>query len=306
MNTHKEIDAEFTIVFLAYDSDSFKYQAILSILTLYHHIGPECKNFSIVIYTDNKTYLFEKYLADLPVTLEVLSAKEANLLQGTDKYIFRMKPLILKKFFSKYKRNVFYIDTDTYFVSNPVELLNDINYGKAVMDKKEYNLLDGIDTVHGLQLRQCLKSHEFTVQNKSVNIPISTTMWNAGVIGISYENANLVDIIIDLTDDIYSKCKIFLVEQFVTSFILQSNTKLISSENYIEHYWIKSIKNAFNVNIPIFLKLTSDKRGEDLYRLSFEFACKTKNEPILYRDSFFNRIKKRLNITIMVIIKGHI
>ncbi|WP_201979535.1 hypothetical protein [Hymenobacter rubidus] len=307
MNTSEE-KSKLAMVYLAYGLESGKYQAILSIYTLCHHIGANINDFLIVIYTDSSCALFDKYLTGLPVKLEIISREQIKQFRGPDDFVFRIKPLILKEFFLKYKCNLLYVDTDTYFLHNPMPLFQNIKPGYSIMNIEEYNFVDAgpIEPIHWFSLRQALKRYKYSIGGQEVTIPIATMMWNAGIIGISYKDCKLVDSIIELTDEIYSKCSAFIVEQFATSYILQTHTTVKSTENYIEHYWIKGLKNVFNIMIPRFLKQNSDKSGRNLYEAAFNFALSTVQLPHLHTEPLVERIKKRMKLIIKVARKGHL
>lgn len=303
-----EKNANSTIVYLAYGLASTKYQVIISIFTLYHHVGAKRNDFLFVIYTDSEREILDKYLVGLPVKLEILSKEQVRTFRGEDDYVFRLKPLIIRDYFLKYKRKILYMDTDTFFMRNPTEMINSISVGQTIMNAKEYNLIDGgeVETLHWFNLRQGLKQHKYVINGEVFSIPLDIMMWNAGVIGISYEDSPLINEVINLIDQMYSKCMVFNVEQFVTSYILQTNTQLRSSEDYIDHYWLKSVKNTFNQRIPVFLEENINKTGQELYDLAFDFAKEIRTISTPYRESTMARISARIKAIVAVARKGHL
>lgn len=310
-NTHMKktsTDNKFAIIYLAYGLESTKYQAIISIYTLYHHVGADNKDFLFFIYTDNKTNIFDKYLAGLPVTIEVLTKEQIKSFRGPNDYVFRIKPCIIKDYFSKNNFNALYMDTDTFFLRNPIDLLNKIEPGVSIMNTQEHNFIDGgqKEYLHWFALRQALKQHTYSIQGEQTSIPLSTMMWNAGIIGISHKNSNLFNDIISLTDEMYSKFSTFIVEQFAASYILQKFTTLQSTEDYINHYWLKDVKNSFNERIPIFLKSNNSKSGQSLYGSAFEFAKETSSIFTSYQQPLLDRITTRLRLIAKVMKQGHI
>lgn len=301
-------NANTAIVYLAYGLSSTKYQVIISIFTLYHHIRATNNDILFVIYTDSEREILDKYLVGLPVKLEILSKEQVKSFRGEHDYVFRLKPSVIRDYFLKYKRNILYMDTDTFFLRNPTKMINSISMGQTIMNAEEYDLIDGgdVETLHWFNLRQGLKQHKYVINGDVTSIPLTTMMWNAGVIGISYEDSPLVNVVINLIDQMYSKCKVFNVEQFATSYILQMNTHLRSSEDYIDHYWFKSVKNSFNQRIPKFLEENINKSGQELYDLAFNFAKEVRTISTPYRESTMARINARIRAIVAVAQNGHL
>jgi hypothetical protein len=299
---------KYTITYLAHGQDSSKYQTILSIYTLLHHIKNGAADFQFVIYTDPDTSLLNKYLSELPVKLEILTKEQVANFRGTNNYSFRIKLLVIKDYFSKYDSNLFYIDSDTFFLRNPIALLDTLSAKHSIMNAKEYNLVDGgeIEFTHWFNLRQALKRHEYKVNNRLVKIPLETHMWNSGIIGIGRENSSSIDQIISLNDELFEKSKVFNVEQFAISYILQQSTELHSTEDYINHYWSKDIKNTFNARIPSFLAENAHKPKQELYDLAYDFARKFENTKTELQESLQKRLKARLELIIKVARNGHL
>lgn len=299
---------KFTIVYLAYGQDSSKYQVVLSIYTLYHHLGAANQDYVFVIYTDADRTLLDKYLEGLPIKLEILSKETVKQFRGPNNFIFRIKSCVIKDCLAKYKCGLLYVDTDTFFLRDPQQLLASIREGRSIMNVKEYDFTDGgaVEPVHWFNLRQVLKRYPYKVGTTEVYIPIHTMMWNAGVIGLSYEDAGLVDEIIQLTDEMYARCQTFIVEQFVTSYILQTKTELHSTEDYIEHYWPKDIKNSFNLRIPGFLKEQAAEVKQPLFDAAFAFAKEVKSISTPYREPLLDRISTRMKLIIKVARQGYL
>ncbi|RZK32296.1 MAG: hypothetical protein EOO61_17055 [Hymenobacter sp.] len=300
--------AKYVIAYLAYGLESTKYQAILSIYTLYHHVGEVSKDFLFVIYTDSDRRLLDKYLGELPVRLEILTKEQVKSFKGPDNYVFRLKPSIIKDYFSKYKQNLLYMDTDTFFLRDPTELLASITPGHSVMNVEEYNFVDAgaVEPLHWFTMRQGLKQSTYTVNGEQVAVPLATMMWNAGIIGLAQADSKLLDLYISLTDEMFSRCKSFIVEQFVASYVLQLTTQVRSTGDYIDHYWPKAIKHTFNLRIPFFLKDNAAKTGKELYASAFAFAkeCRTISTP--YQEPLATRINTRLKLIMKVARKGYI
>lgn len=298
---------KYTLTYLAYELSTTKYQLIISIYTLLYHAGKDAKDFQFVIYTDADTKILTKHLSGLPVHYEVLTKAQIKQFRGPYDYVFRIKPHIIQDCFAKYKTSLLYLDTDTFFLRNVIPLLDSIKPGKSIMNMEEYNFVDaGTEMIHWFYLRQALKKESYVVRGLKTNIPLSAMMWNAGIMGINYADAGLMDDIIALNDALYEKAHTFIVEQFAASYILQTQTHLSSSEDYIEHYWLKSIKNTFNERIPDFLAQKTHKRGMELYQAAFDFAKEMSSVHTAYQESLLSRVRGRLKAITQVARKGHL
>lgn len=300
--------AKYAIVYLAYGLESGKFQAVISIYSLFHSIGIDRDDILVIIYTDGNHKIFDSYLHGLPVKLEILTKEQVRLYKGQNNFIFRLKTCILEQYFAKYQYTLLYMDTDTFFLRDPTILLESIKPGHTLMNVEEYNFVDGgvVEPVHWYILRQGLKKFNYNVQAPKQAIPLSTMMWNAGVIGMSKDNAELLPQIINLTDELYEQSPTFIVEQFATSYILQNATQLRSTEDYIEHYWPKNIKQAFNLRIPGFLKENAGKSGKELYALAFDFAQKVRQISTPYQEPLTIRLSTRLKLIMQVARRGYL
>ncbi|RZK30773.1 MAG: hypothetical protein EOO63_05875 [Hymenobacter sp.] len=301
-------EAKYAIVYLAHGLESTKYQAVLSIYSLYYQLGGSNQDYRFIIYTDSDRTVLDKYLSGFPVTLEVLSNEQMKRFKGPENYIFRVKPAVIKDYFSKYKQTLLYMDTDTYFLRDPTPLLQSIKPGHSLMNAQEYDFVDaGLSELeHWFILRQGLKRHTYTVAGQQVTIPASTVMWNAGIIGLNQADAGLVDQYLSLTDEMFSRCKTFIVEQFVASYVLQTVTQLSSTEDYIDHYWSKGVKHTFNLRLPAFLKQHAGLQGMTLYKQAFAFAQETRPISTPYRLPLTDRISTRLKLIMKVARQGYL
>ncbi|RZK30774.1 MAG: hypothetical protein EOO63_05880 [Hymenobacter sp.] len=299
--------AKYIISYLAYGVEASKYQAILSIYTLCHQLGEALQDYQVVIYTDTNRSVLDKYLAGLPVKLEVISKEQATIYKGADNYVFRLKPCVMKDYFATYKQDLFFIDTDTFFLCDPTPLLQSIAPGHSLMNAQEYDFVDGgrVEPMHWFTLRQGLKKTTYTVFGDTVAIPLSTMMWNSGVIGMSPADAGLIEEMISLNDQLYRECRTFNVEQFAVTYILQTATQLRSSGDYIDHYWSKYNKNTYNQRIPGFLKKHAGRPGPALYAQAFAFAQEIRHV-LTPHPPLADRISTRLKMIVKVARQGHL
>jgi hypothetical protein len=193
----------------------------------------------VIVYTD-KPALFLKYKSDIPISTELLTKESLTEYKGKLDFVHRVKICIMQDCFNKYGCDIFYLDSDTYFTRPPRLLLAQISADTSVMNSDDYDLISADDLYENkdwLLIRRVIRSQEYIVENKSIKIPLTTRMWNAGVIGMSFKKAHLLNQVLDLCDQIYAQKKVFTAEQFAFSYFLQNKMQLISSEDVIFHYW---------------------------------------------------------------------
>jgi len=265
-----KVSSKYVVLYLAHGTESVYHQTAFSILTLYHHLNGDFEQVSVVLYTDNAGF-FEQYLGGIDIAIEKLEKTQIVEFMGEYSFVHRVKTFVIKDCFSKYKKDVLYLDGDTMFLKNPLDLLKSITPQFSIMNCDEYDMQDGgiHELQHWFDLRTAIKANSFTLHDKQFKIPLATRMWNAGILGISYANAYLLEDIISLTDQLYAKCPLFNVEQFATSFVLQNETYVISSEDYLLHYCYGGVKSLFTYHLGLFFEKNKNKRVEDLAQLAF-------------------------------------
>lgn len=297
------------ILFLSYGSSNAYYGVIFCILTLHYHLRKNWTNLHLVIYTDNPS-IFKKYFKDLPITFELLSKEQIAEWIKPYGYIHRMKTCILKDCFSKHGNDILYTDGDTFFLKDPRPLIERISKETSVLCNFEGDMNDSSEHENLLwtTLRSILRNNTFTLHKKTFKIPFSTQMWNAGITGLSHDKAYLMDDVLSITDQIFGIKPLFYAEQFALDYIVQNNSKIIPSEDYILHYWQK-INNVkpFDTHIKQLMeksKFTNlDDFSEKAFNLSQNFH---KLKETIIKEPLLKRIKYRLKLILEVAKKGYI
>ena len=303
---------ETIILFHAYGSISIHQQVIFSILTLHYHLKGDYDGIKIVVYTDRTIY-YKELLGRLPISLEILTDKIINTYKGKNKFIHRVKIEIIKNCLEKYNKNLFYLDSDTYFTRCPKDLLSKIVESTSVMNSNDYDLNNADELYENedwLLIRRAIRDFEYTIEGSKIKIPLTTRMWNAGVIGISYENIDILDSILDLTDQIYFNRQVFTAEQFSFSYFLQTKTRLIDSDDVIFHYWPNFVgkrwKDLYNYHLHRFFL---NCRNDDINQKSLKaFQLTQKHDEVTKSISInvFERIVRRLKLAYKILAKGKV
>ena len=240
-----------SIIYLAQGSTNLHRQAIFSILTLLYHTKESPKNFDIVIYTDNKE-IFMKNLNGIIIKYEELSPSLIDNYLGNYNFPLRLKICVIQDCIKKYKSNILFVDADTYYLNNPVNIIDQISNSSTIFHLKEFTLIEG-DGYYAKKVKKLVNKYSFNVQGENFKISLNTEMWNSGVLGISRDSLSLVKNVLELTDDICRKVSYYLAEQFAFSYIFQKNSALIPSNEVIYHYWYPNLKEIYNFHIERFL-----------------------------------------------------
>lgn len=297
------------ILFLAYGSNNAYYGVIFCILTLHKHLNKDWTGLHLVIYTDNQE-IFQKYFHELPVTYEYLSKDQIAEWIKPYGYIHRMKTCILKDCFTKHKNNILYTDGDTFFLKNPRPLIDQISQDNSVLCNFEGDMNDSgeHENVLWTTLRSTLRNNTFTLHNKTFKIPFTTQMWNAGITGVSYDKAPLMDDVLSITDQIYGVKPLFYAEQFALNYIIQDKSAIIPSEEYILHYWQKTNNvKPFDTHIKKFIEQTRFTNLDDFTEKAFNLSQKFDNlKDVIIKEPLLKRIKFRLKLILEVAKKGYL
>ncbi|RDC64114.1 hypothetical protein [Adhaeribacter pallidiroseus] len=241
------------ILFLVYGSANSYYQVVFSILTLYFHIQSSSDQIKIVVYTNNAE-LLNKYLPTIPLIIKLISDDDIKEYRGKQDFNHRMKILVIDHCMREFNCDILYVDGDTFFLKSPLNLIYSISENVSLMHTPEYDMYSTkSENCFKLTLRRTLED-PVTLNDASFRIPLTTIMWNAGVIGISNENISLLGDVLTLTDQLYGSRPVHTAEQFAFSFVLQSNTEVIAADDYIQHYWMPNERAVYNKVIKSLFK----------------------------------------------------
>lgn len=299
-----------SIVYLAYGSTALYDQTVFSLLTLSNQLQGDFTDLRVVIYTDNPGR-FEKYKEAFHVHTELLTAETIRAFKGpTGKNVHRVKTCVLKDSLEKYGSDVFYLDCDTFFLRNPWPLLDKLSPSLSILNALEYDLYDagGWENQLWFQLRSAIRDNEFIVQGSPVKISLRTAMWNAGITGLSWENRHLTDDILSLTDQIFAIAPVFHTEQFAVSYMLQQETSVQSTEDYVEHYWSRATKTKFSYHFRVFLATREQLAIPALVTEAQTFLETRESLPVpaLKREPVLQRLRTRLSLILQVAKHGHL
>lgn len=213
------------VVFQAYGNKDILHEALVSISSIlrFGTVVPS----QIVVYTDLQAY-FKKWLPEGIVYVDTPQEKWEEW-KGPRKFVHRAKIQMLRDFAIRVSGNILYCDTDTYFLQSPSPLFTSIGSGELCMHVDEGPLKDS----ENLVFRKLVK---FLKGYKKELIPAETHMWNAGVLGFQSSDIDLLDRVLELSDNLHSAYPKHVMEQLAFSVVFQVR-KRRDCEEVIFHYW---------------------------------------------------------------------
>ena len=223
------------LIYLCYTNDDFLSEVLFSLLSFYKH--NQNSNIQVVIYTDNITF-FKKMLPNTICYNEINESK-IEFWKGSIKFNHRTKIKVLQDASAKYKGNLMYVDSDTFFKKNCDELFQKIENNEILFDNYEGKLNE---TKGGIakKLRSFLNNQNSfsTVSDpEKIYFPDDFEIWNAGIIGFKAEHGNQLQLVLELVDELYAKFPIFVMEQLAFNYYFQKISKPCVTQDFIDHYW---------------------------------------------------------------------
>ena len=174
----------------------------------------------------------------------------------------RLKIQMMIDFLHRFDGNLLYCDTDTY-VTEPLEdLFDDIEAGNFYMHEYE-GVIDKTRFPSFHKWEKFLSSTPINYNGKQVRFAKTLQMFNAGVVGTTSSNKEVLNDVLALTDAIYQKFPKHIAEQFAFSYCLQKRGTVKPSDHIVSHYWnLKEFRRLLRVffaknleeSIPVLVK----------------------------------------------------
>jgi len=243
------------IIFISFGNFVIHRQNLFSILSAVYYIKNNNENLKILIYTDNQ-YFFRPWLDHYSfIDYYVLDSNVITNWKGQYNYVFRVKIKSIEHSLENLNSKTLYLDGDTFFKESPSLLFPKIRYNNTLMYLKEGSFLDA-NFKNWECIQQHMRTHQFNLENNVFNFPLEQDMWNAGVIGIDYTNKQLIDLVLNLTDQYCSQnpLNIYHQDQVMFSYVFQNNTVLQSTDDVIFHYCYGTCKEHMNNILLRFFK----------------------------------------------------
>ena len=236
-------------IILAYGPDTEHRRAIFAILSFWAWYTGDRADAQTVVFTD-RPEVFAPHLAGLPVAYEPLTAARIEEMYGPHRYIHRVKLTIIDQVMrSNPHDDVLFCDSDTFFIAGPGQLLRRLRPGFSIMHVREYRFARAIPKWATPAYAKLLQSgidmvveEGFVVDAKRHPFQTTQFMWNAGVLGFTQEVVGILPDVFALMDRVYARSRWVLSEQMAFSLVLPTKTRLLSSDQFVFHYWPKPLK----------------------------------------------------------------
>lgn len=243
------------IMYCCFGDTKYLYEMMYSIQTFLNTNRTEIKNYTIIIYTDDKIgnkIIKEFKKLEINALFEILSQNETYEWTNINGKIYmpRVKIKALECFFKKYKAPVLFLDTDTMIFKNLNEIFSMINSGKSYLYTKcltvseffntyssSNNLKVSYDILFHYRLcKKILKREVFLPETLKINISGDFNQCNSGVIGLPYSAVNLMDRVLEFSDYLYYNFNFYWAEEFSFSYFLPRNYNILFCDTHVYHY----------------------------------------------------------------------
>ncbi|MDD0837549.1 hypothetical protein PSQ40_03085 [Curvibacter sp. HBC61] len=212
------------VLYVAHGADCFVQEAAYSILSLWRQTdAPPCE---VVVVTD-RPERFRQLLDDRPsLHLLSLSPEQRDTWRGAQGYIHRIKPLAIQWAAQQMQAQAddafLYVDSDTVFSHSPATVWAQIEAGGVVLNEREGSLGElRRNTRSHRRLFEACQAHRFQVRGREQQVPLSTGLWNSGVLGFQGRLLPVFDETAQLIDQMLPVVQVHTVEQVALSVVLQ-------------------------------------------------------------------------------------
>lgn len=230
------------ILYCAIRKKRLVYDTLYSILTLIYKIASD-ENVNIIIVTDQANLFFiELKNIDIPLNIKITieDVDESTINDWTKNgNIYGVKIYSLKRFFCKYKQNVLFVDSDMFFINNPVSLFDLIDEQDTVLmyRKRQFDLFEIISSRReDVDDSIIMQNNKIVLNNSTYTIPFHCSCYESGVLGINYLNKNLIDNVIDFYNRFYDCFKYDNSEEIAFGYVFQNNLKIKFAYDILNHY----------------------------------------------------------------------
>ncbi len=216
-------------------------RAIFAVWSCWAHYKIEMP---VILFTDRDAF-FKPFFEGQKVHFVNLTAEKINEMRGKIDFLHRMKIAIIQEAFELTQSDLIYIDSDTFFISNPSIQFNQTQGGVCFMHLPEYAFaemrsmpLPAAKVAHAFL--NLIENNQFTLANgQSVQLDINLYSWNAGVMFLPGFVKTYLPDVFGLTDQFFPQTNHHASEQFAFSFVLQMNSKVTACDTVIYHYWYR-------------------------------------------------------------------
>lgn len=232
------------LVLQSYGSETEYKRAVFAIWSFFvYYRGPR-DSANVLVFTDNVDY-FQSMLGKFPVRYIPLTTEKIKTMRGKIDFVHRVKIAVIEEAFQIVgAENLLYVDSDTFFINDPVPFYSKLSESLSMMHAFEYRLremkdlkLPAGELFHTFY--NFIDGKEFTLTDGStIIISPEQASWSAGVILLHASHQKLIPDVYRLTDALYPDTKHHGCEQYAFCIFLNRASQVQTCEEMIYHYWL--------------------------------------------------------------------
>jgi hypothetical protein len=247
-----------TLLVQSFGSEKEYRRAVFAVLSFFAQNRDLVQQFRVVICTDSP-FFFKAFLKQLPVQFKQLTPQRIEDMKGKSNFLHRIKIILIQEIFAEYGGNVLYVDSDSFFTSDPQVLVQRVDTSHVFMHTHEY-LFQSMKELP-LPGGQPFVTFYNEVVNRTFNLETGKcyfidemlSSWNAGVIVIHSSYERYLEDVLELTDEFWKRTQCHACEQYAFSVVFQSVGSLGSCEEINYHYWYRTEKRVMDLKLVEFL-----------------------------------------------------
>ncbi len=232
------------IVYLVFGNNMNNYQQVY--FSMYTALARKKIEDRIIVIAEDASMFnsFGDNIEAIPINREIIKEWE-----GKHQFFWRVKIKALQLVAQKYPSDsILYLDGDTFFYQQIDILRSGLQNGQNYMHLEEGKLSTLSSKTEKLMWKQ-MKGKAY----HNIKIDENSSMWNAGLIGISNKHLNCLQHTLELNDAMCADgVTRRLIEQFAFSIGLNMYSELKPADDIVGHYW--GNKQQWNIIIDLFLK----------------------------------------------------
>ncbi len=232
-------------LYLVFGEEKYWYEALYSITSLLKN-GNLSTNNGIVVITEQSEFF--KTRIDSPlITYITISEKVLDEWTEHYTYIYAAKIRAIKLFFEKYQSDVIFLDTDTLILGDVTILFEKLsiyylmNYcHRSVGEILNYQIEES--SYRAVQLNEKKKIYKLLLngvwaEEEYIQLKKDFCQMNSGVIGIGYQNHEIINKVERLTRYLVSKTACRDVEELVFTIYFRQMGEVKEIKDSILHYY---------------------------------------------------------------------
>jgi hypothetical protein len=225
LTSFSQITSRPQLVYLVFGAQTYHQEAVFSIASALAKAGATTdRPFDIQVFSDNP----EPY-RDLPVRVRPIDADMRREWSGPHHYHFRCKHVVARMVLEESEKAIL-IDTDTFFLDSPMKLFERVQPDTLLCNAFQIRYADCKETVLYTALAKTLAERNLADDQMR--------LLNSGVIGLTRNNASILDTSIALMDEFFAITPgAITLEEFCLGVAAYRSVKVDQCADLIHHYW---------------------------------------------------------------------